>query len=188
MPKLWSETVEGHRAAVRDATLDATAALVAERGLSSVTMSEVASRAGVGRATLYKYFPDVDSILEAWHERQIGDHLHQLTEIRDKGTDPREQLEAVLNAFASLTHHAGDSDIALLLHQSRQVSEAHRELHQLIEDLIADGAKAGQLRDDIPPRELATFCLHALAAASNLTTKAAARRLVVVTMTGLTRD
>ena len=38
MPKLWTETIEEHRRTVHDATLDATAALVREHGLASVTM------------------------------------------------------------------------------------------------------------------------------------------------------
>lgn len=49
---------------------DTTAALVAEQGLTSVTMSRIAKESGIGLATLYKYFPDVESILLAWHERR----------------------------------------------------------------------------------------------------------------------
>jgi hypothetical protein len=71
VPKLWNETIEAHRREVRDAILDTTATLVAEQGLRSVTMSQIADQTGIGRATLYKYFPDADTILRAWHERQI---------------------------------------------------------------------------------------------------------------------
>src|SRR4051794_28232949 len=39
VPKLWTETIAAHRRAVIDATLDPTAALVAEHGLRGVTMS-----------------------------------------------------------------------------------------------------------------------------------------------------
>jgi AcrR family transcriptional regulator len=53
VPKLWTDTVDEHRRAVRDATLDATARLVAEHGLASVTMSKIATETGIGRATLY---------------------------------------------------------------------------------------------------------------------------------------
>ena len=55
VPKLWSDTIAQHRHAVREAILDTTWALVTEHGLLSVTMSQIAEEAGVGRATLYKY-------------------------------------------------------------------------------------------------------------------------------------
>src|SRR5215204_726397 len=100
VPKLWTETIETHRREVREAILDTTAALVAEHGLLGVTMSQIAEETGIGRATLYKYFPDVEAILLAWHDRQITAHLAQLTEIRDQGGDAGERLEAVLEAYA----------------------------------------------------------------------------------------
>jgi AcrR family transcriptional regulator len=99
VPKLWTETIEAHRRAVRDATLDTTAALVAEHGLRSVTMSQIAEKTGIGRATLYKYFSDVGAILLAWHERQITSHLTQLAEVRDQSADAGERLAAVLEAY-----------------------------------------------------------------------------------------
>ena len=84
MPRLWDETIEAHRREVRDAVLDSTAALVAERGLRSVTMSQIAEETGIGRGTLYKYFSGVEAILVAWHERQVGGHLECLSEIADQ--------------------------------------------------------------------------------------------------------
>jgi hypothetical protein len=33
---------------------------------------------GIGRATLYTYFPNVESILAVWHERHVASHLAQL--------------------------------------------------------------------------------------------------------------
>jgi AcrR family transcriptional regulator len=47
---------------VRDAIVEATATLVARDGLRAVTMAQVAQQAGIGRATLYKYFPSVEAI------------------------------------------------------------------------------------------------------------------------------
>jgi AcrR family transcriptional regulator len=64
-----------HRREVRDAILDTMAALVAEHGLLGVTMSQIAEETGIGRATLYKYFPDVEAILLAWHDRQFTAHI-----------------------------------------------------------------------------------------------------------------
>jgi len=76
VPKLWSETIEAHRRGVREAILDSTAALVTEHGLRAVTMSQIADQAGIGRATLYKYFPDAEARLRVWHDGQIIIHLN----------------------------------------------------------------------------------------------------------------
>ena len=97
---MWDATIETHRNAVRDATLDATAALVARHGLRAVTMSQIAQETGIGRATLYKYFPDVEAILGAWHARQVCSHLHDLAELRDHSGAAGDRLARVLEAHA----------------------------------------------------------------------------------------
>jgi AcrR family transcriptional regulator len=188
LPKLWNETVEAHRRDVRDAILDTTAALVAERGLRSVTMAQIAEETGIGRATLYKYFSGVEAILLAWHERQITGHLEYLAEVRDEAGDADERLEAVLEAYALIayeSHGRHDAELAAFLHRDEHVARAQQHLHHMIRDLLSEGAKTGDLRDDVAPGELASYCLHALAAASSLPSKAAVRRLVNVTLAGL---
>ena len=188
MPKLWNETIEAHRQAVRDATLDATAALVAENGLRSVTMSQIAEATGIGRATLYKYFPDIDAILFAWHEREIGGHLKQLADARDRAGDPRGRLEAVLEAYALISHESRghhDAELAAFLHRDEHVARAEHELRNMVRDLLVEATTTGDVRDDVAPDELASYCLHSLAAANSLPSEAAVRRLVSVTLTGL---
>jgi AcrR family transcriptional regulator len=185
VPKLWTETIQAHRHQVRDAILDTTATLVAQQGLASVTMSQIAAETAIGRATLYKYFPDVEAILVAWHERQVTRHLEQLTEVRDRAGDPGERLEAVLEAYALMRHQQHGTELAALLHQGAHVARAHRQLSNFIRDLVAEGAATGDLRDDVQPDELASYCLHALTAASRLPSKAAVHRLVEVTLAGL---
>jgi len=185
MPKLWNRTIEAHRREVRDAVLDTTAALVARHGLLSVTMSQIAEETGIGRATLYKYFSDVEAILFAWHERQITGHLEHLAEVRDQAGDAVERLEAVLEAFALISHQHHGTELAALLHRGDHVARARQQLSDLIRDLVTEAAATGDLRDDVAPDELASYCLHALTAASSLRSKAAVRRLVTVTLAGL---
>ena len=188
MPRLWNKTIEAHRREVRDAILHTTARLVAEHGLRAVTMSQIAEDTGVGRATLYKYFPDVDAILLAWHEQQIAGHLHPLAQVQSRADDASKRLAAVLEAYALISHethgHHG-TDYAAFLHRDEQVSSAQQRVRTMIRDLLAEGARSGDLRDDIAPDELATYCLHALTAAGSLPSKAAVRRLVSVTLAGL---
>jgi len=188
MPKLWNETIEAHRREVRGAILDTTAALVAEQGLRSVTMSQIAEETGIGRATLYKYFPGVEAILVAWHERQIASHLEQLSAVRDQAGDAGERLEAVLEAYALISresHGHHDTELVAFLHRDEQVARAKQQVRDMIRELLNEGAETGDLRDDVAPEELASYCLHALAAASSLPSKAAVRRLVTVTLAGL---
>jgi AcrR family transcriptional regulator len=185
VPRLWNETIEAHRRGVRDAVLDTTTALVAEHGLRSVTMSQIAEETGIGRATLYKYFPDVEAILVAWHDRHVTGHLEQLAELRDEAGDPADRLEAVFWAYALIQHKRHATDLAPLLHRDEHVAWAQQRLSDLFRDLLTDGVEGGDVRGDVAPEELARYCLHALAAASNLASEAAVRRLVTVTLAGL---
>lgn len=185
MAKLWSDSLEEHRRAVRGATLDTTAALVTEYGLSAVSMSRIAQETGIGRATLYKYFPDVEAIMAAWHERQVAQHLQQLTAVRDQRGTPETRLGAVLKHYADMSYRGHDTELVALLHRGAHVVRVQHQLHDLIRDLIAEGAETGDLRDDITPDELATYCLHALTAAGNMPSKAAVQRLVKITLSSL---
>jgi AcrR family transcriptional regulator len=155
-----------------------------------VTMSQIAEATGIGRATLYKYFPDVEAILVAWHERQITAHLAQLAELRDQAGDAGQRLQAVLEAYALISHdrfshqHPGP-EVAALLHRGAHLTRAQQQVHDLIKDLLTEAAAAGELRDDVAPDELASYCIYALGAASSLPSKAAVRRLVTVMLAGL---
>lgn len=188
MPKVWKDTIEGHRRAVRDATIETAAALVAERGLRAVTMSQIAEETGIGRATLYKYFADVESILQEWHERQITAHLNHLAVVRDETPDPGERLEKVLHAYALIAHgsrHHYDTELAGLMHRGDHVARAEQQLRRMMRDLINEAQAEGGVRNDVAPGELVRYCLHALTAAGQLPSKAAVHRLVDVTLAGM---
>jgi hypothetical protein len=60
-------------------------------------------------------------------------------------------------------------------------------LKALLRGLLSEAAAAGDIRKDVPPDELATYCLHSLTAAGRLASKPAVQRLVKVTMAGLRR-
>jgi AcrR family transcriptional regulator len=186
MPKLWTETIETHRREVREAILDTTVALAAEHGVLSVTMSQIAEETGIGRATLYKYFPDVEAILVAWHERHVTGHLRHLTALAGQSGGAGERLEAVLDAYALITYERPrGTELAALVHRDEHLAQVQEELLALITGLLAEAAKSGEVRRDVTPGELARYCLHALAAAGSVVSKPAVRRLVRVTLAGL---
>jgi AcrR family transcriptional regulator len=188
VPKLWTETVETHRQEVREAILDATGSLVQSRGLLAVTMSDIAEATGIGRATLYKYFPDVEMILSAWHQRHVEAHLAELRRIQQRTADPVARLQAVLRRYADICRKRrrhGDDELAAVLHRSAEVRKLQRQLLDLLSGLVAEAAAAGAVRQDVPAEELASYCVHALAAAGN-SSATAIDRLLDLVWTGIT--
>lgn len=176
-----------HRRTVSDAIVETTWALVRERGLLSVTMSQIAESTGIGRATLYKYFPDVEAILSAGHEQHVANHLAQLRGLQQAG-GAGDRLEAVLTGYAMIAHHRerhGTPELSALLHKDGHVAHAQQELVDLFAEVLSEAAEGGRLLAGVPVEEMAQYCLHALSAAGSLSSEAAVRRLVALTTAGL---
>ena len=185
MPRLWTDTIEAHRREVRDAILDTTAGLVAENGRRSVTMSQIAEETGIGRATLYKYFGDVDAILAAWHDRHIAGHLQHLDALRHGPGDAAERLEAVLQVIGSLQvqRHAGP--LGQFQHRDEHVGRAHQQLGDMLRELMIQGVEEGGVRDDVPVAELVDYCLRGALGARALASEDAVSRLVTLILAGV---
>ena len=64
--------------------LDAALELVAASGLRNLTMDEAASRAGVGRMTVYRRFGDREGLIDALAARESRRCLAEL----DRAVDP----------------------------------------------------------------------------------------------------
>ena len=187
VPKLWRQTIAAHREGVHQAILATTAALVRQHGLRSVTMSQIAEEAGIGRATLYKYFPDVESILLAWHQRHVDTHLHELAAAREGSGTAGERLAAVLGIYARIVRERGrqGAEWDALVHRGQHVVGAQQKVTAILCDVLTAAAAEGEVRADVPAIELANFCLHALSAASSAPSQDAVNRLVAVTLNGL---
>nr|WP_295888722.1 TetR/AcrR family transcriptional regulator [uncultured Devosia sp.] len=185
MPKLWNDTIDAHKRNVRDSTLDATADLVTRKGLAAVTMSEIAQETGIGRATLYKYFPDVEAVLLAWHERQVHRHLESFRAIASGKGSPLVRLRNVLDAYGLMAHDHEGGGLASALHRGGHVVHARDHLTAFLSAIITEAVAAGEVREDVPAKELAVFCLSAVAGAAELRSKQAVERLVSVALAAL---
>jgi hypothetical protein len=94
----------------------------------------------------------------------------------------------VLEAYALISHESRghhDTELAALMHRGGEVALADKQLRRMIRDLMTEGQESGNVRGDVPPDELVSYCLHALTAVSGLPSKTAVRRLVAVTLAGL---
>jgi Transcriptional regulator SbtR-like, C-terminal domain len=94
----------------------------------------------------------------------------------------------VLETYARIAHESHgrhDAELAAVLHRDEHVVRAEHELRAMLRALLVEAAAAGHVRRDVSPDELATYSLHALAAAGRLPSRAAVNRLVQVTLAGL---
>jgi AcrR family transcriptional regulator len=135
--------VQSHRQEVRQAILDAVGQLVEQQGVLAVTMSEVAERAGIGRATLYKYFPDVQTLLAAWHQQHVLSHLQVLTALRDQGGSPGAQAAGGARGVRPdlpTRSPTPDSQLGALLHQGPEIGHVQRQLQEVV--LVLTGLMA----------------------------------------------
>ena len=186
MPKLWNDTIDTHRLAVRNAILDAAARLAEQHGLSAVTMLAVAETAGIGRATLYKYFTDLPAVLAAWHERHVAEHLRQFHQvIDDDGRPILQRLEWIVMSFARMSFLQRGSGMAAMLHASDHARHSKQHLSRMLGQLIQEAVNAGHVRTDVPAEELAVYCLSSLGGAADLPSDEAVDRLVAITLSTL---
>jgi len=151
-------------------------------------MSEIAEGAGIGRATLYKYFASVEEILIAWHERQVSGHFEELAALAHGPGSPDERLRSVLRGFAGMNHEQLGNELSVLLHEGKHVAKAREHLQHLLRELLGQGALKRIFRTDVPPAELATYCLHALTATVSLRAPKAVERLLDVILAGVAHD
>jgi AcrR family transcriptional regulator len=87
----------------REQLLDATKAIVDERGFHAASIEAVAREAGITRPVVYGHFGDLDGLLEALVERESARALAGLAEILPPVDpaegDPRDALVAALDGY-----------------------------------------------------------------------------------------
>lgn len=150
---------------------EATLALLAERGLAGITMSAVATQAGIARQTLYNHFPDVDSILAAAMAEHHHDDLRTLDGMLATIPTAVGRLEhlvrhTVVNAAqhgAVPSLHHGLSPAAR--HAARDYDE---QVRGMIRDTLTDGQQTRQFAPGIDPDLHAVLVHHLLDGAAEL--------------------
>lgn len=136
------------------AVLDVTAELLVSVGFDDVSMDTIAARAGVSKATIYKWWPTKLSVaLEAF-----GARMARAITIPDTGnarTDFTQELDAVMTYYQSPEGRT----FATLLAQSQNSPDARDtfraqfldERRSVVREIWQRGVERGELRADIDP-------------------------------------
>lgn len=129
------------------AILDSVARTLADRG-SAVSMTEIASRSGVGRATLYRYFPAREALLNELQQVAVEDVGEGLRSADLDALDVPAALEQAVRVVLSVGH-----EYAVVVREQVPVPRAVAD--ELVRDpiraVLARGQAEGVLRADCTP-------------------------------------
>jgi TetR/AcrR family transcriptional repressor of mexCD-oprJ operon len=134
------------RERVAAAIVDAAAAALARQG-EQASMSDVAAAAGVARATVYRYFPNREALLEAVERLALEDAGERLRAARLDEVAVADGLERAVRALVSV----GDSFVVLARARARPDTAAFDErIGTPMRQLVARGQELGDIRRDVP--------------------------------------
>lgn len=126
----------------------------AEHGLEA-SMEEIARRAEVGPATLYRRFPGKQELLRAILDARLAELEPQIAAAAQEA-DPWEGLLAGMRAL--LDAQARNMALVQVLAQADELTTLRQELGQRVLEplyrLFAAAQKSGQVRADLDPSEL----------------------------------
>jgi TetR/AcrR family transcriptional repressor of mexCD-oprJ operon len=130
---------------VAAAILEAAASVLAARGERG-SMTDVAEAAGVARATVYRYFPNRQALLDELAELAIRSAGESLASARIEQVPVEEALTRAVRALVDV----GDLFIVLARERVRPPpEELERHLNGPLRRLIERGQQSGEIRDDI---------------------------------------
>ncbi|CAN5678414.1 TetR/AcrR family transcriptional regulator [soil metagenome] len=143
----------------RDRILDAAATLFAERGIS-VPLEDVARRAGVGVATLYRRFPVRAELAAAIFERNIS----RYTDAVDRALAEPEPWKGFRDLVFELCRlQAADAGLRDLLTTafpaSSAIEQTTADAAEKLRELITRGQADGSLRPDLAVADVGVILL-----------------------------
>jgi len=148
-------------AELRERLFRAALELFAKKGFAETTVEDITNAADVGKGTFFNYFPSKDHILLAFGDMQLAKLQSAVDEARRNNTpipvffrslgqlmtaEPTRNpdiIRAILQAFIASTPVRED-----MLDLQKRVLAIHSEMIQL-------GQQRGEIRDDLPPVEIA---------------------------------
>ncbi|ONI78699.1 TetR family transcriptional regulator [Actinosynnema sp. ALI-1.44] len=153
MPKILGESLAEHRSQVRTKVFDAMRTLLYTRGFDAITLSGVASAAGVGRTAIYNHFPDRESLLVAFVEHETAQYVVRLREALAAVADPVEALSIFvrmqLRVLAGRHTPPGAKLNALLSPEAYQRMAEHVDpITAELRSILTRGIAAGQMIDE----------------------------------------
>ncbi len=157
--------------------LDALQFLLESKDIQTISVNEIAQTAGIGKGSIYYYFPSKDAILEALIERNYKKPIETAQNLaKQKNVSPFTRMamifQACRNSSAEFLRQNTETtenrlQDTLLLHQ-KYLNHLVTELKPALTAIIEQGIETGDIHFD-HPAALAEIVLIVLAVKSDTT-------------------
>ncbi|MET8386070.1 TetR/AcrR family transcriptional regulator [Streptosporangium canum] len=148
MPRISAPTIGEHRAQTQDRILQAVSRLSRDQGIDTISMTDVASEAGITRTVLYNYFPDKAALLLAFTERVTHYFIESYERELPEQASPAERLRAFvrLQLAGLLAHpHPGPADLSAALGPDayQRLADHVAPMQDILTGIIHSGVASG---------------------------------------------
>ncbi len=170
--------------------LDAARELMAERGVG-VSLEQVAEAAEVGVGTVYRRFPDKESLVRALFSEHV-DAVVTLASQASESCDPWQGIQDFLGTVLAM--QAADRGLSQILRGGELgaalAHEARIRITPVVDQLVTRARNAGQLPADVGPGDLvlAELMVGAVAERAGPDNSATWRRALSIVLAGLRAD
>ena len=135
-----------------DLILDALQQLMVDKSIQNISVSDIAARAGIGKGSIYYYFPSKEAILEA--PLQTAKNLADQTDI-PPFTRMAMLFQACRSSAAAFLRQSGDKARTITQQESAYLHQKYlnyliSELKPNLARIISQGIEAGEIHFDYP--------------------------------------
>lgn len=143
-------------------------ALFIRYGIRSISMDDIAADLGISKKTIYQFYSNKDSLVEALVDKAIGKHTFRCKALMEKSDDAIIELYFLLGyarEFYNILNPAIIYDLKKKYVSAYKKLEDHKSvfLHQTFKASIERGIKMGLYRDDFDIDLITRFFIESLA-------------------------
>lgn len=141
-----------------DAILDALQQLMNEKDIQNISVSEIADKAGIGKGSIYYYFPSKNAILDALIRRNYENPLQTAKKLSaNTNVSSYTRMAMIFQAcrsssalFLNNTKIADETAPELSLLHKKHLNYLVSELKPTLAEIITQGISCGEIEFDYP--------------------------------------
>lgn len=137
--------------------------LFRKQGFNATTMEQIAEKADIAKKTLYNYFSEKEAILSAYIQGYFEELDISLAELLTAYPDVRSRLLALFALSAEIYETDPEFLKVYIAYRVRKMFDPGKEMQlrsgveELLTTILLEAQKTGQIRKDIPAKELARY-------------------------------